>query len=79
MIWLLFTNKIRKAFKIPKLFTVFKDDDNGKMFKFITCGIVFLLMMLSGLGCVALLTNIIPGVGDVVKGVARQAVAPPAK
>jgi hypothetical protein len=74
MIWLIFTNKIREAFKIPKLFTVFKDDDNGKMFKFLTCSIIFLFMMLGGLGCAALVTNITPGITDVIK----QAAAPPA-
>lgn len=79
MIWLLFTGKIREAFKIPKLFKVFDDSDNGKMFKFMTCSFVFLLMMLAGLVGAALITIITPSVGDVIKGAAKQAVAPPAE
>lgn len=60
MIWSLFPEKIRETFKIPKLFSfsLFDDSDNGRMFKFIICGVILLLLSLGGLGCVAIVTSL---------------------
>jgi len=50
----------------------------GKMTSRILLAISLLMLMLGGLGCVALITNMTPGVGDVIKGVVQQVAAPPA-
>lgn len=58
MLWLLFGGKFRKTLETPKLFDIFPESDNSKMFKFITCGIIFLLLSLGGLGCVGTIATI---------------------